>query len=62
MTRNATALAAALLLALADGSGIDEFGIMYYDAAGTVRGVGLPPLFRYQPGDKLPAMFAEPRR
>jgi hypothetical protein len=61
MTRNATALAAALLLALADGSPIDEFGIMYY-AAGTVRGVGLPPLFRYQPGDKLPAMFAEPRR
>jgi hypothetical protein len=45
----------------ADGSAIDEFGIMYY-AAGTVRGADLAPLFRYQPGDKLPAMFAEPRR
>src|SRR5262245_657452 len=44
----------------ADGSAIDEFGIMYY-AAGTVRGADLAPLFRYQPGDKLPAIFAEPR-
>ena len=45
----------------ADGSAIDEFGIMYY-AAGTVRGADLAPLFRYQPGDHLPAIFAEPRR
>jgi len=45
----------------ADGSAIDEFGIMYY-AAGTVRGADLAPLFRYQPGNKLPAMFDEPRR
>jgi hypothetical protein len=45
----------------ADGSAIDEFGIMYY-AAGTVRGADLAPLFRYQPGDKLPAIFAEPHR
>jgi hypothetical protein len=45
----------------ADGSAIDEFGIFYY-ADGTVRGADLAPLFRYQPGDKLPAMFEEPRR
>jgi hypothetical protein len=45
----------------ADGSAIDEFGILYY-ADGTVRGADLAPLFRYQPGNKLPAMFDEPRR
>jgi hypothetical protein len=61
MTRNATALAAALLLALADGPATDEFGIMYC-AAGTVPGADRAPLFRCQPGDKLPAMVAEPRR
>jgi hypothetical protein len=49
------------LCVFADGSAIDEFGIMYY-AAGTVRGADLAPLSRYQPGDKLPAMVAEPRR
>ena len=46
---------------LATALEIDEFGIMYY-AAGTVRGADLAPLFRYQPGNKLPAMFDEPRR
>jgi hypothetical protein len=45
----------------ADGSAIDEFGIFYY-ATGAVRGADLAPLFRYQPGDKLPAMFEKPRR
>jgi hypothetical protein len=45
----------------ADGSAIDEFGIFYY-TNGTVRGADLAPLFRYQPGDKLPAMFEEPPR
>jgi hypothetical protein len=45
----------------ADGSAIDEFGIFYY-ATGAVRGADLAPLFRYQPGSKLPAMFEAPRR
>jgi len=45
----------------ADGSAIDEFGIFYY-ASGAVRGADLAPLFRYQPGNKLPAMFEEPQR
>jgi len=45
----------------ADGSAIDEFGMMDY-AAGTVRGADLAPLFRYQPGTKLPAIFDDPRR
>ena len=44
------------------GSTIDAFGIFCY-ANDTVRGGDLAPLFRYQPGDKLPAMFEEtPRR
>jgi len=45
----------------ADGSAIDEFGIFYY-ANDAVRGADLAPLFAYQPGDKLPAVFEEPRR
>jgi hypothetical protein len=45
----------------ADGSAIDESGIYYY-ANGAVRGTDLAPLFRYQPGNKLPAMFQEPPR
>jgi hypothetical protein len=45
----------------ADGSAIDAFGIFYY-ANDTVRGADLAPLFRYQPGTRLPAVFEEPRR
>lgn len=45
----------------ADGSAIDEFGIMYY-ATGAIRGADLAPLFRYQPNGKLPAMFEAPKR
>ena len=45
----------------ADGSAIDEFGIFYY-ANDAVRGADLAPLLAYQPGDKLPAVFEEPRR
>jgi putative hemolysin len=45
----------------ADFSAIDEFGIFYY-ANGTVRGVDLAPLFRYQPNGRLPAMFEAPSR
>jgi hypothetical protein len=45
----------------ADGSAIDEFGIFYY-ANDVVRGADLAPLFAYQPGGKLPAVFEEPRR
>jgi hypothetical protein len=45
----------------ADGSAIDEFGIFYY-ANDAVCGADLAPLFAYQPGGKLPAVFAEPRR
>ena len=45
----------------ADGSAIDEFGIFYY-ANDTIRGADLAPILRYQPGDRLPAMFEEPRR
>jgi len=44
----------------ADGSAIDEFGIFYY-ANDVVRGADLAPLFAYQPGGKLPAVFEEPR-
>jgi len=39
-----------------DGSSIDEFGLWYH-ANGTVRGADLAPLFAYQPGDKLPAVY-----
>jgi len=45
----------------ADGSAIDEFGIFYY-ANDAVRGADLAPLFAYQPGGKLPAVFEKPRR
>jgi putative hemolysin len=45
----------------ADGSAIDEFGIWYY-ANGTVRGADLAPILRYQPGDKLPAIYEKTRR
>lgn len=49
------------LCVFADGSTIDEFGIYYY-ATGAVRGADLAPILRYQPGDRLPAMFeATPR-
>jgi putative hemolysin len=40
----------------ADGSAIDEWGITYY-AQGTVRGADLATKMRYQPGDRLPAVF-----
>jgi len=45
----------------ADGSAIDEFGIFYY-ANDAVRGADLAPLFAYQPGSKLPAVFEKPPR
>ena len=35
---------------------IDEFGLFYY-SDGTVRGADLAPLFRYQPGNRLPAVY-----
>jgi putative hemolysin len=44
----------------ADGSAIDEFGILYY-ATGAVRGADLAPILRYQPNGKLPAMFTRVR-
>ena len=40
----------------ADGSAIDEFGLWYH-ANGTIRGADLAPLFAYQPGDELPAVY-----
>jgi putative hemolysin len=43
-----------------DGSAIDEFGLWYH-ANGTVRGADLAPLFAYQPGGKLPAIFQSGR-
>jgi hypothetical protein len=49
------------LCVFADGSTIDEFGIFYY-ATGAVRGADLAPILRYQPGDRLPAMFEETPR
>jgi len=39
-----------------DMSAIDAFGIWYH-ATGAIRGADLAPLFRYQPGDELPAIF-----
>jgi hypothetical protein len=42
----------------ADMSAIDEWGLTYY-ADGTVRGADLATKMRYQPGDKLPAIYAE---
>ena len=44
------------LCGFADGSAIDEFGLWYH-AHGVVRGVDLRPLFAYQPGPPLPAVF-----
>ena len=49
------------LCVFADMSAIDEFGIWYY-ANGTVRGVDLAPILRYQPNGQLPAVFESPRR
>ena len=40
----------------ADGSSIDAFGLWYH-ANGTIRGADLAPLFAYQPGDRLPALY-----
>jgi hypothetical protein len=45
----------------ADMSAIDEFGIFYY-ANGTIRGADLATKMRYQPGNKLPALFEAPPR
>ncbi len=39
-----------------DFSAIDAFGILYY-SQGTVRGADLASKLRYQPGDRLPAVF-----
>jgi putative hemolysin len=39
-----------------DVSAIDAFGILYY-SQGTVRGADLAGKLRYQPGNKLPAIF-----
>src|SRR5262245_14964997 len=44
------------LCVFADGSAIDEFGLWYH-ANGVVRGADLKPLFAYQPGNQLPAVF-----
>lgn len=44
------------LCVFADGSAIDEFGLWYH-ANGIVRGADLNPLFAYQPGDRLPAVY-----
>lgn len=40
----------------ADGSSIDAFGLWYH-ANGAIRGADLAPLFAYQPGDRLPAVY-----
>ena len=45
----------------ADGSSIDTFGLWYH-ANGTIRGADLAPLFAFQPGDQLPAVYGSPRR
>ncbi len=39
-----------------DMSAIDAFGLLYH-ADGTIRGADLATKMRYQPGDKLPAIF-----
>ena len=44
------------LCVFADGSAIDEFGLWYH-ANDIVRGADLAPLFAYQPGNQLPAVF-----
>lgn len=44
------------LCVFADGSAIDEFGLWYH-ANDIVRGANLAPLFAYQPGGQLPAVF-----
>jgi putative hemolysin len=43
-----------------DGSAIDEFGLWYH-ANGVIRGADLAPLFAYQPGARLPAIFSSGR-
>lgn len=45
----------------ADGSSIDAFGLWYH-ANGAIRGADLAPLFAYQPGDRLPAVYDSGRR
>ena len=42
-----------------DLSAIDAFGILYY-SQGTVRGADLATKLRYQPGNRLPAVFSAP--
>jgi len=46
------------LCVFADRSAIDAFGILYY-ADDTIRGADLSTKFRYQPGDRLPAIFGQ---
>jgi hypothetical protein len=45
------------LCVFADRSAIDEFGL-FYASDGTVRGVDLATVMRYQPGDHTPEAFA----
>jgi hypothetical protein len=49
------------LCVFADGSAIDEFGLFYH-SDGTIRGADLAPLFAYQPGEQLPAIYDAARR
>jgi hypothetical protein len=49
-----------IMCVFADESAIDAFGLWYH-ANGVVRGADLTDKFRYEPGDKLPAMFARHR-
>jgi hypothetical protein len=44
----------------ADGSAIDAFGLWYH-ANEIIRGTDLEPLFAYQPGDRLPAVYERKR-
>ena len=46
----------ASMAVIADGSSIDAFGLWYH-ANGIIRGADLAPLFAYQPGDSLPALY-----
>ena len=46
------------LCVFADRSAIDAFGIFYF-ADDTIRGADLSKKLRYQPGDKLPAIFGQ---
>lgn len=45
------------LCVFADRSAIDDFAL-FYASAGTVRGVDLSTVMRYQPGDDTPAVYA----